>query len=152
MEFDDKDRAILRALQRDASLTLQDLAGVLAMSQATVWRRVQELERAGVIVGRVALVDAAAVDLGVCVITNITLRDHSQEATEAFERFVAARQEIMACYTISGSYDYLLKVRVRDVEAYERFLTRHLLPNPVIASVASSFTLRQLKDTTVLPL
>jgi len=86
------------------------------------------------------------------VITNVTLASHSEEATAAFQKLVAERPEIMECYAISGAYDYMLKVRVRDVEAYEKFLTRFLLRNPYVASVASGFTLRELKYATALPL
>lgn len=152
MKFNPKDRSILRKLQADATLSLQELADSLAMSQSTVWRKVQEFEKLGVITGRVALVDPAAVDLKICVITNITLTSHGEEATSAFQKLVAEHPEIMECYSISGGYDYMLKVRVCDVEAYEAFLTTYLLRNPYVASVSSGFTLRQLKHTTALPL
>ena len=88
----------------------------------------------------------------VCVIANITLTNHSEEATATFQRLVDERPEIMECHAISGAYDYMLKVRVRDVEAYETFLSRWLLPNPFVASVSSGFTLRELKHSTALPL
>ena len=101
---------------------------------------------------RVALVDPSAVGLKVCVIANITLTSHSEEATRAFQQLVDDRPEIMECYAISGAYDYMLKVRVRDVEAYEDFLVRFLLRNPYVSSVASGFTLRELKYTTELPI
>ncbi len=152
MRLDEKDRALLRALQRDASRSLQDLADELNMSQSTVWRKLQDFEAAGVVLGRVALVDAAAVDLKVCVIANISLASHSEEATGAFQRLVEDCPEIMECHAVSGAYDYMLKVRVRDVEAYEAFLTGVLLSNRHVASVSSGFILRQLKYTTALPL
>ena len=152
MTLPNKDSAILAEIQRDATLSLQALAERVGQSQSTVWRRLQDLEAAGVVKGRVALVDPARVDLKVCVITNVTLASHSEEATDAFQALVAERPEIMECYTISGAYDYMLKVRCRDVEAYEAFLMRHLLRNPHVASVASGFTLRELKYTTALPL
>ena len=152
MKLTPKDRAILKRLQADATLSLQELAEELGMSQSTVWRRVQEFEKQGVITGRVALVDPAAVDLKICVITNITLTSHGEEATMAFQALVSEHPEIMECYSISGGYDYMLKVRVSDVEAYEAFLTQYLLRNPYVASVSSGFTLRQLKHTTALPI
>ena len=152
MKLTPKDRAILKRLQADATLSLQEMADDLGMSQSTVWRKVQEFEKHGVITGRVALVDPAAVDLKICVITNITLTSHGEEATTAFQALVSEHPEIMDCYSISGGYDYMLKVRVSDVEAYEAFLTQYLLRNPYVASVSSGFTLRQLKHTTALPL
>ena len=147
-----KDRAILRELQRDTTASLQSLAERLAVSQSTLWRKIQEFERQGLIVRRVALIDPAKVDPKVCVIANITLTSHSEEATRAFQKLVDERAEIMECYSISGAYDYMLKVRVADVETYEDFLTRFLLRNPYVASVASGFTLRELKYTTELPI
>ena len=147
-----KDLEILRAVQRDCTASLQDLAEQLGMSQSSVWRKLQEFEKQGVIKGRVALVDPAKVDLKICVISNITLTSHSEEATEAFQTLVTDRPEILECYAVSGSYDYMLKIRVEDVEAYEQFLTRFLLRNPYVASVASGFALRELKYTTELPL
>ncbi len=152
MEIGEKGLLILRALQRDATLTMQDLGKEVGMSQASVWRRVQDLEKTGVISARVALVDPRAVGLKASVITNVTLRDHSPESRAEFERFVTDRPEIMECYSVSGAYDYILSVRVEDVEAYERFLMNHLLASPVVVSAASAFTLRQLKYTTALPL
>ena len=151
-QLDGKDRALLREIQGDATLSLQSLAERLAMSQSTVWRKLQDFDAAGVVTGRVALVAPAAVDLKVCVIANITLTNHSEEATATFQRLVDERPEIMECHAISGAYDYMLKVRVRDVEAYEAFLSRWLLPNPFVASVSSGFTLRELKHSTALPL
>lgn len=147
-----KDQAILAEIQRDATLSLQELADRLNLSQSTVWRKLQDFEGAGVVKKRVALIDPAAVEIKVCVIANITLTSHSEEATEAFQQLVDSRPEILECYAISGAYDYMLKVRVRDVEAYEKFLTRFLLRNPYVSSVASGFTLRELKYTTELPL
>lgn len=152
MKLDDHDRALLRHLQRDATLTLQELADRVGLSQASVWRRLQSLEASGALLGRVALVDPDAVGVPVCVLTSLTIRDHSPETRAAFEAFVKSHDEIMECYAVSGSYDYMLMVRVRDVAAYETFLMTHVLGNPVVASAASAFTLRRLKYTTAVPL
>jgi DNA-binding Lrp family transcriptional regulator len=147
-----KDRALLMVLQKDATLTLKQLAERLAMSQASVWRRVQELEANGVISGRVTLVDPRQVGLSVCSIVQIHLKDHNVKSRAVFEQFVTERPEIMECYAITGAFDYLLIVRSPDVEAYEHFLMHYLLDNPVVATAVSNFSLRQLKYTTALPM
>ena len=95
-QLDDKDRALLREIQGDATLSLQSLAERLAMSQSTVWRKLQDFDAAGVVTGRVALVAPAAVDLKVCVIANITLTNHSEEATATFQRLVDERLRVVA--------------------------------------------------------
>ena len=146
------DIAILREIQKDASRSLQALAERLALSQSTLWRKLQDFRKSGVIKGEVALIDPAKVGLKVCVFTHVTLTSHSEEATGAFQKLVDEHPEIVECYTISGNYDYMLKVRVNDVEAYETFLVHFLLRNPYVASVSSAFTLRELKYTTELPL
>ena len=152
MKLNANDHATLAEIQQDATRSLQELADRLKLSQSTVWRKLQDFDSSGVVKKRVALVDPSAVGLKVCVIANITLTSHSEEATRAFQQLVDDRPEIMECYAISGAYDYMLKVRVRDVEAYENFLVRFLLRNPYVSSVASGFTLRELKYTTELPI
>lgn len=152
MKLGDHDRAILRLLQRDATLTLQAIADRVGLSQASVWRRLQGLEQGGAVLGRVVLVDPDAVGMPVCVLTSLTIRDHAPDTRAAFEAFVKSHDEIMECYAVSGSYDYMLMVRVADVAAYEAFLMNHVLGNPVVASAATAFTLRRLKYTTAVPL
>lgn len=152
MKLTDHDRSILRLLQRDATLTLQALADRVGLSQASVWRRLQSLEKAGAIRGRVALVDPDVVGVPVCVLTSLKIRDHAPQTRAAFEDFVNSHEEIMECYAVSGAHDYMLMVLVEDVAAYEAFLMNHVLGNPVVASAASSFTLRRLKYTTAVPL
>ncbi len=152
MKLDDKDRALLALLQRDATLTLRQLAERLPMSQASVWRRIRDLESSGVIGTRVTLVDPRAVGLGVRAQVQVDIADHGEASREAFERFVQDRPEVLECYSVTGPHDYLLTVLVRDVEAYETFLMHQLLAHPVVRNALTNFTLRQLKYTTALPL
>ena len=152
MSLDQKDRALLALLQRDATLTLRQLADRLPLSQASVWRRIRDLEASGVIGSRVTLVDPRAIGLGVRAQVQVDISDHGTAAREAFERFVLERPEVLECYSVTGPHDYLLTVLVRDVEAYESFLMHHLLAHPVVTSALTNFTLRQLKYTTALPL
>lgn len=152
MELSDPEIAILREIQRDASASLADIAGRTGMAQSTVWRKLQELEAAGVIKGRVALLSPAKTGAKLCVFASVSLSDHSEEALADFARVVRSHPEIMECHALSGTSDYILKVRVSDVEAYERFMTHNLLRNAHVRSVVSSFALKELKYTTELPL
>ncbi|MEX2691064.1 Lrp/AsnC family transcriptional regulator [Rhizobium mongolense] len=145
-------RKLLQLVQAGSSLSLAELAEKAGMSQSTAWRKMQELETEGVIRKRVALLDPAKLDLKLCIIAHVTLEDHHEEAIEAFAAVVRDRPEIMECYALSGTFDYMLKIRARDVEAYEAFMTRYLMRNPHVRNVVSSFVLRELKSTTELPI
>lgn len=122
------------------------------MAQSTVWRKLQELEAAGVIRGRVALLDPGKVGCKLTVLASITLADHAEETVAGFARLIGGRPEIVECLATAGSADYQLKVRVRDVEAYEAFMTLTLLRSKFVREVQSSFVLKELKSTTELPL
>lgn len=152
ISLDSADRAILALLQRDAGATLEALAAAANLSSASAWRRVKSLEGAGLIAARVALVDAAKAGRGLCVFADVSLHEHGEGKRKEFERFVSAAEEIMECHSIAGNRDYLLKIRVRDVAAYEAFLMERLLAHPSVASASSSFSLRELKYKTALPI
>ncbi len=122
------------------------------MAQSTVWRKLQDFEAAGLIRGRVGLLDPAQVGAKLCVLAAIRLKDHSAEAVAGFTAMVHGHPEILECHSVSGTADYMIKVRVADVEAYEAFMSHNLLRNPWVRSVVSSFVLREIKATTALPL
>ena len=122
------------------------------MAQSTLWRKLQEFEAAGLIRQRVALLDPAKAGCKLCVLATISLHDHTAEAVAAFAALVRSHPEILECHAVSGSADYFLKVRVRDVEAYEHFMTHNLLRSPYVRAVQSSFSLREIKSSTELPL
>lgn len=145
-------RKLLQLVQTGDGSSLAELAEKAGMSQSTAWRKIQELEAEGVIRKRVALLDPAKLDLKLCIVAHVTLEDHHEEAIEAFASVVRDWPEIMECYALSGTFDYMLKIRARDVEAYEAFMTRHLMRNPHVRNVVSSFVLRELKSTTELPI
>ncbi len=151
-KMDETDQKILALLQRDARLSNADIALRVAASQTSCWRRIRQLQDTGVIRGQVVLVDPAAVDLGVNVIASVGLVEHHDESRSAFEEFVDSRPEIVECYSMTGDWDYMLRVVVRDVAAYDEFLSRRLLHHPAVGSASSSFALRQIKYTTALPL
>lgn len=152
LKIDAIDRRILALLQEDATLTQAELARRAALSQTSCWRRLQKLQEAGVIAGQVVLVDPHAVGLGVNVVANVSLREHTDGNREAFEEFLRTRPEVVEAYSMTGERDYLLRVVVEDVEAYEHFLTTYLLHHPAVSSASSSFALKQIKFTTALPL
>ena len=151
-QIDDVDRRILRALQTDAGLSQAALAELVGVSPASCWRRIQALEARGVLLATVRLLDADRVGRGVNVLGHGRMNSHSPESRGAFERFVADRPEVMECYSMSGEWDYLLRVVVADVAGYERFLMRDLLAHPRVATASSHFALGQIKYTTALPI
>lgn len=142
----------MKELQIDADQPLGALAEKLHMAQSTVWRRLKDLEKAGVIRSRVALVDPAKVGAKLCVLARVTLEDHSEAAIEGFSALVRAQPEILECMKISGEADYTLKIRAADVEAYEEFQTKVLLRSDYVRAIQSSFVLKEVKSTTALPL
>lgn len=152
MEISDQERRLLDALQADAGASLADLAAAAGVATSTAWRKVQEFEKLGLIRGRVALLDPAKADLRLCVFATVRLSDHTEEAITGFARIIRSYPQIMEAHAISGTADYILKIRCRDVEAYEAFMTHQLLRSPFVKSVVSSFSLKELKYTTALPL
>lgn len=151
VSLDAIDRRLIDALQADATLSNAELADRVGASAASCWRRIKALEQAGVLRGAVRLVDPQAVGRGVNVICNLRLRTHGREQRAAFEAFVRGRPEIMECYSMSGEWDYLLRVVAADVADYERFLMRSLLEQPEVATASSHFALSQTKYTTAIP-
>ncbi|MBL8700453.1 MAG: Lrp/AsnC family transcriptional regulator [Alphaproteobacteria bacterium] len=150
--LDEIDRRILGELQRDGRLTNQDLAGRVGMSASPCWRRVRAMEDAGVIKGYAALVEPAALGLHVTVFTQVSLERQQEKGLQVFERAVGAWPEIMECYLMTGDADYLLRVVVPSLAAYEQFLMQKLTRIPGIASIKSSFALRSVKYRTDLPI
>lgn len=151
-QLDAIDRKLLHELQRNASLSHADLAERVGASTASCWRRIRALETDGVLGPLVRLVNATRIGRGVNVLCHVRMKSHAAEATEAFESFVASREEIIECYSMSGDWDYLLRILVADVEDYHRFLMRTVLRHPSVATGSSQFALAQVKYTTAVPL
>jgi len=149
---DATDLAILSQLQRDGSLTNVELARRVHLSPSPCLARVRALERAGVIRRYVALVDPEAVGLGVSVFISISLREQNTAALAEFERRIGACDEVMEAYLMTGDADYLLRVVVPDIRALERFILDRLSPIPGVEKIRSSFTLKQVRYETALPL
>lgn len=151
-KLDEIDSRILRVLQENARISNVDLAESVGISPSPCWRRVRELETDGVIDRYVTLVKPGAVGLPVSVFIQVSLEKQVEAALEEFEAAVLARPEVMECYLMTGDADYLLRVVLSDLEAYERFLLDHLTRIPCVASIKSSFALKQVKYRTALPI
>jgi Lrp/AsnC family transcriptional regulator, leucine-responsive regulatory protein len=152
MDLDRVDRAILRYLQQDARLTNAALAEKVSLSESACLRRVRALEEAGLIEGYSALLNQAKAGFPVNVFVNITLDRQQQAGLEAFETAVRKVPEIMECYLMTGDYDYLLRVVVADLADFERVHNHHLTRLPNVTRVHSSFAVRTVQKSRVLPL
>jgi Lrp/AsnC family transcriptional regulator len=152
ISLSDTDLAILRAIQRDASATVRELAEQLSMSPSTLWRKLNDLQQVGAIRKRVALLDADKVGVPVCVFVFINLVDHEKSTLRAFERFVNETPEIMECFSVTGAHDYTLIIRTKSVSAFELILMDHVLAHPAVAAASSQVALRQHKYATTLPI
>ena len=146
------DARILGRLQEDARLSNVELAQAVGLSPSPCLRRVRELERAGVIRRYVTVLDPQRVGLPVSVFVNVTLEKQVERALGVFEAAVRQRPEVVECYLMTGEADYLLRVVVADLTAYERFLMEHLTRVPGVSSIKSSFALKQVQYRTALPL
>ena len=146
------DRKILAALQENARLPNVQLAEAVGLSPSPCLRRVRELEEHGVIQRYVTLLDPAQIGLPVSVFVNVTLERQVELALDRFEKAILGRPEVMECYLMTGDADYLLRVVAADLAAYERFLIDHLTRVRGVASIKSSFALKQVKYRTALPL
>ncbi len=152
MELDAIDLRILRELQHDGSLSNVALARRVHLSPSPCLARVKALQAAGLIQRYVALLDARQLGLHLNVFISISLKQQSRAALEAFEARIAAREEVMECYLMTGDSDYLLRVALPDMAALERFILEQLSPIAEIEKIRSSFALKQVRYKTALPL
>ena len=149
--MDVKDRQIIRELQIDGRLTNQELAERVNLSPSPCLRRLRNLEQSGAIRGYTALVDQKAYGLPVTVLIRIRLERHSEETIRVFEDTVKRIDEILDCYLMTGDVDYLLRVIVESLEAYEDFIRRKIHPIPGVASIETSFAYGIVKHARVYP-
>jgi DNA-binding Lrp family transcriptional regulator len=151
-DLDRHDVLILTELQRDSRQTVQQLAAATGLSSTPCWKRVKELEARGVIRGYGAVVDREKVGLTLCVLAEVNLSRHSEDDVRRFEREVAACPQIVSCYSTTGQADYVIKVLVPDIKAYETFLHETAFKLPGVTHVRSSVVLKEVKAETRLPL
>ena len=150
--LDKVDRQILRLLQQDASLPIQQIADRVGLSVNPCWRRIRRMEAEGVIQGRVALVEPAKVGLGLTVYVRVKTREHSAAWARKLNEVIAAMPEIQECHRIGGDVDYLLKVVVPDMAGYDRSYKELIERLPALADVSALFSMERLKSTTGLPI
>jgi Lrp/AsnC family leucine-responsive transcriptional regulator len=152
VDLDSIDRRILQTLQEDGRLSIAELAEKVGLSPSPCHRRMRLLEERGAIKRYVALLNQHAVGLPVSVFVSIKLESQREDALNRFAKAIAPWPEILECYLMTGPRDYLLRVVVADLEAYEVFLKSKLTRLPGIASMESSFALEQVKYTSALPI
>ncbi|MGZ0175338.1 MAG: Lrp/AsnC family transcriptional regulator [Acidimicrobiales bacterium] len=145
------DREIVQLLQEDASLTARELAEHVGLTPTPCWRRVQNLEASGVITKRVALVDPASVNLNVTALVQIRTNDHSAEWLMQFQGALEHFPEVVEAYRTSGEIDYMLRVLVPSIDAYDQFYKR-LIDAVDLYDVRTIFVMERMKQTTALPL
>ena len=148
--IDTIDRRILAELQRDGTLSVDQLSDRVNLSRNACWRRVKRLEEDGVITGRVALVDAEKIGLGLSVFILVRTSRHDPEWLKAFRDAVTSLPEITGVYRMSGDLDYVLRARVADVKSYDRLYQRLIAKVP-LTDVSASFVMEEIRETTVLP-
>jgi len=152
LAIDRIDARILDVLQRDGSLSTAQLAERCNLTTTTAWRRLQRLENAGAIKARVALLNRRVLGLNVVVFVEIKLATTGREALAAFEQAIQRHPEVLDCYTIMGDMDFMLRIVVPSIEAYEAFFLDHLSRIPGVQAVHSRIALSVIKESTAIPL
>lgn len=145
--LDDKDMQLLRLLQKDAKLTVKELAKEVNLSASPVFERVKRLEQEGYIKKYAAVLDAEKLNLGLTVYCQLKLKSNDSYLAIEFEREILKIEEVAECYSISGDFDFLLKVYVRDMKEYQNFVFNILGAVPSIGSTHSTFVMAQVKNT-----
>ncbi len=149
--LDELDRKLLTELQRDADLPLEELGNRVGLSRNACWRRIRALDAAGVIRGRVALLDPVAVGLGLEVFIQVKAAAHDADWLEKFARATRGTPEVTGVYRMTGDLDYLIRARVSDMADYDR-LYQTLIARVPMGDVSASFVMEEIKHTTELPL
>ena len=152
MKLDETDKKLLALLQADSKKTTKEYALNLGLSTTAIYERIKRLEKNGTIKSYVALVDKGAVDRNFTVFCHVKLVQHIKENVQQFERQVLQLEEVVECHHLSGDYDYLLKIHVQDMDAYRHFMVNKLTAMDHIGSTQSSFTIKEVKHSTAIPL
>ena len=152
MKLSRADRRLLDALQRDATRAQSDLAEIAGMSRTSAWRRIRDFEDSGLIERRVALLNPQLAGFHIQVLLAVSMTEHTDENRRSFEELVESLSEVTECFTVAGERDYVLHVVVPDMETYTEFLQSRILKHPAVRSASSTFVLRRIKYTTMLPL
>ena len=151
-ELSRSERRLLDAMQKDTTLSQIDLADLSGKSRTSIWRLIREFEDAGLIEGKVAILNPKELGLQIHVLLSVSMVMHSDHTRGDFETHVQSLPEVMECYSVSGDRDYVLLIISKDMESYNDFLNNMILNHPSVHSASSSFALRRIKYTTALPL
>lgn len=146
------DRHILQLLQRDASISLKELADAVGLSTTPCWKRVKRLEEEGFVAGRVTLLNPEKLGLGLSVFVQIKTQRHDRIWLEQFADTVSEYEEVVEFYRMAGDWDYMLRVVVSDISAYDLFYKRLIANTEGLTDVSAGFAMEQIKYTTALPL
>ena len=149
---DETDLKILRILQREPDRNITEIGEAVGLSHTPCWRRIRKMQDAGIIKGRVALIDAEKIGMDISVFVFIRLERHSSGVLETFEDTARKLPEIVQCYAMSGEFDFLLRVVVASVRDYERTVKARLLKLPHVGTMSSNFALNEVKNSTELPI
>jgi Lrp/AsnC family transcriptional regulator len=147
-----QDIKILQILQSDASKTSTEVADLVGMSQSPCWRRINKIEQDGLIHKKVALLDRQALGMDIVVFATVNLTTSGRQNLVEFESSVRNFDEVVECYTMTGIWDYMLKIIVKDIRNYESFVRDRLLALPMIRELHSHIAVTEIKNTTELPL
>ena len=151
VSYDDHERAILQQTQRNTAQSLEELSEAFHLLRNAVWRRGKRLQDSVILKASVALLDAQRVGLGLTVFVSISVRSHSKDWADQFTKVICGLPQVQSAYHTLGHQDYLIKARVRDVQAYDDLYQR-LISHIELADASASLVIEELKDTTELPL
>ena len=152
MKVDEIDRKILRILQENADRNIHEIGEMVGLSHTPCWRRIKKLETAGIIRSRICTLNPEKIGMDVSIFVFVRLDTHSAEALEAFEAATGKVPEVLQCFTMSGEFDYFLRVVVASVRDYEKTIKGKLLKLPHVGIMNSHFALNEIKNTTALPI
>jgi Lrp/AsnC family transcriptional regulator len=152
LELDSVDKKILEALQRDATLSVAEIADLVGMSQSPCWRRIQRLKESGVIIAQVTLLDRRMIGLNTQIFAQVKLNGQGREMQDEFAAHIRELPEVIECFLMMGSIDFLLRIVAEDIDAYERFFFDKLSRFPDIKEINSMVAFSQIKSTTALPI
>ena len=151
MLLTDQDVKILDLMQANCDRSSAEIAEVLNMSQSPCWRRINRLEKEGFIQKKVAILDRKVLNMNLVAFTTVNLSQAGRKNMELFENAISKLSEVVECYTMTGSWDYMLKVVVKDIRQYEQFVRKRLLEVPAIGELHSHISVTEIKNTTELP-
>lgn len=151
-QLDNTDLKILKILQNNSNITTKELANKVNLSATPVFERVKKLEKTGYLKKYVAILNAELLDKSLIVFCNITLKEHTKKIGNQFVKDIKSLKEVTECYNVSGDYDFLLKVVVKDMKAYQNFVLNHLGEIKNIGSAHSTFVMGEIKHSYALPI